>query len=56
MATHSIILAWEISWTEEPGKLQSTGVAESQTQQKLLTQREPKRPLFSLRPIKVAWC
>ena len=23
MATHSSILAWEISWTEEPGKLQS---------------------------------
>ena len=22
MATHSIILAWEISWTEEPGGLQ----------------------------------
>ena len=21
MATHSSILAWEISWTEEPGKL-----------------------------------
>ena len=25
MATHSSILAWEISWTEEPGGLQSTG-------------------------------
>ena len=23
MATHSIILAWEIPWTEEPGMLQS---------------------------------
>ena len=23
MATHSSILAWEISWTEEPGRLQS---------------------------------
>ena len=23
MATHSSILAWEISWTEEPGGLQS---------------------------------
>ena len=22
MATHYIILAWEISWTEEPGRLQ----------------------------------
>jgi len=25
MATHSIIHAWEIPWTEEPGRLQSIG-------------------------------
>ena len=25
IATHSSILAWKIPWTEEPGKLQSTG-------------------------------
>ena len=25
MATHSSILAWRISWTEEPGGHQSTG-------------------------------
>ena len=25
MATHSSILAWRISWTEEPGRLQSMG-------------------------------
>ena len=25
MATHSSVLAWKISWTEEPGGLQSTG-------------------------------
>ena len=25
MAPHSSILAWEISWTEEPGRLQSMG-------------------------------
>ena len=25
MAAHSSILAWGISWTEEPGGLQSTG-------------------------------
>ena len=29
MATHSGILAWRISWTEEPGRLQSTGLQES---------------------------
>ena len=31
MATLSSILAWEISWTEEPGGLQSMG-SQSQTQ------------------------
>jgi len=25
IATHSRILAWRITWTEEPGKLQSMG-------------------------------
>ena len=33
MATHSSIAAWRISWTEEPGRQQSTG---------LLTQRNPQ--------------
>ena len=27
MAIHSTILAWEIPWTEEPGGLESMGVA-----------------------------
>ena len=31
MATHSSILAWEISWTEEPVRLQSLGSRKSQT-------------------------
>ena len=26
MATHSIILAWEIPWTEESGRLQFLGL------------------------------
>ena len=26
MATHSSILAWNIPWMEEPGRLQSTGL------------------------------
>ena len=25
MATHSSILAWEMPWTQEPGRLPSTG-------------------------------
>ena len=26
VATHSSILAWEIPWTEEPGRVQSMGL------------------------------
>ena len=26
MATHSSTLAWQIPWTEEPGRLQSMGL------------------------------
>ena len=26
IATHSSILAWEMPWTEEPGRLPSTGL------------------------------
>ena len=32
MATHSHILAWRIPWTEEPGRLQSTGMQKSSVQ------------------------
>ena len=28
MAIHSSILAWDIPWTEEPGRLQSRGLQE----------------------------
>ena len=31
MATHSSILAWRIPWTEEPGRLQSMRLRESDT-------------------------
>ena len=31
MATHPVILAWRIPWTEEPGKLQSMGLQKSDT-------------------------
>ena len=31
MATHSNILAWEIPWTEESGRLQSMGHKELDT-------------------------
>ena len=32
MATHSSILAWEIPWKEDPGRLQSIGLQKSWTQ------------------------
>ena len=32
MAIQSSILAWKIPWREEPGGLQSSGVAKSRTQ------------------------
>ena len=35
MAAHSSVLAWGISWTEEPGGLQSTGREESDTTERL---------------------
>ena len=31
IAIHSTVLAWEISWTEVPGRLQSLGLQKSRT-------------------------
>ena len=35
MATHSRTLAWKIPWMEEPGRLQSMGLLESDTTERL---------------------
>ena len=35
MATHSSILAWRISWTEEPGRLQSMELQRSDMTERL---------------------
>ena len=35
MAPHSSILAWKIPWMEEPGRLQSMGLKESDTTEQL---------------------
>ena len=35
MATHSSILAWEIPWAEEPGRLQSVGLQRIRTKQQV---------------------
>ena len=41
-ATLSIILAWRISWTEKPGRLQSMGSQESDATQQLNNNNERK--------------
>ena len=35
MAPHSSTLVWKIPWTEEPGRLQSMGLLESDTTEQL---------------------
>ena len=40
MAAHSSVLAWKFPWTEEPGGLQSIGVAKSQTRLNNLTRTQ----------------
>ena len=35
MAPHSSILGWKIPWTEEPGRLQSMGLLESDMTEQL---------------------
>ena len=37
MAARSSVLAWEISWTEEPGGLHSMGITKSWTRLKQLS-------------------
>ena len=44
VATHSSILAWRISWIEEPDRLQSMGCTESDMTERLTLS------LFSLSP------
>ena len=56
MATHSSIAAWEIPWTEEPGRLQSMGHKESDTTERLTTTTEPgEQGLFSLNLCSLFW-
>ena len=45
MATHSSILAWRTSWTEEPGRLQSMGSQRVGHDAATNTTRERQEPL-----------
>ena len=40
LTTHSSVLAWEIPWTEEPGKLQFMGLQRSRTWPSKYTQQQ----------------
>ena len=40
MATHSSVLAWRITWTKEPGGLQSIGAQKSDTAEQLKHMRD----------------
>jgi len=42
MATHSSILAWEVPWMEEPGRLQSMGLQEPDVTEKLNSNNKEK--------------
>ena len=46
MATHSNILAWEILWTEEPGRRQSMG--SQKVGHDLATKQQQQEPSFIL--------
>ena len=47
MVTHSSILAWEISWTEESGGLQSMG--SQRIRFDLVTKHQQQQPLNTVK-------
>ena len=57
MATHSSILAWRITWTEEPGRLQSLGVTkESDVTERMSTHNTPNdRSLIFNKVLRGTW-
>ena len=57
MATHSSILAWRIPWTEEPDGLQSMGLKESDTTERLSksTHIQVHSPTVEQRAVSLVW-
>ena len=47
MATHSSGLAWEIPWTEEPGRLQSAGSQQLDATERLTDNKDCTQSLSS---------
>ena len=56
LATHSRILAWRILWTEEPGRLQSTGSKESGMTEWLTHTHTHTHTHFSPPPVERQYC
>ena len=58
MATHSNILAWEIPWTEEPGRLQCMGLQDVRcdlaTKQQQQLRKHLKLPMMTVAAIYVS--
>ena len=48
MAPHSSTFAWKIPWTEEPGRLQSMGLLESDTTERTAAVRSIIEFMLSL--------
>ena len=46
IATYSIILAWEIPWVKEPGRLQPAGTQESDTTRQLDQMQSKPRNVY----------
>ena len=55
MATHSSILAWRIPWAEEPGRLQSMSLKESDTTERLSTAQHIEKQQ-NTSSISSRWC
>ena len=55
-ATHSTILLWRIPWTEEPGRLQSTGLHRDGHDCSKLACTQAKPQLATSDPLGNLWC
>ena len=55
MATHSSILAWEIPWREEPGRLQGVATGSQKSQVRSLGREDPLEKGMATHSSILAW-